>query len=155
MGAVFDDRVPALQPQAPAAGDSVARFQRLKRFCPALEQSCGDLVSVAPLALEPRGAWACAVFIRGIAGECRSFKARLRTVLGVERLSGKTARKGTSGNGKALADDARPASGKGGGKLPRTPRNRGPLERALRTAYDDAIHESVPQDLLDLLGKLD
>ena len=100
-------------------------------------------------------AWACAVFFRGIAGECRSFKARLRHIGGVERLSGKTARKGSSGDGKAPAADARPAADKGDGKRARTPRNRGPLERALRTAYDDAIHESVPQDLLDLLGKLD
>ncbi len=27
--------------------------------------------------------------------------------------------------------------------------------RALRTAYDDMLRESVPKDFLDLLGKLD
>jgi hypothetical protein len=63
-------------------------------------------------------------------------------------LSGKKGRNGSSGSGDE------PPGGKGP-RGPRGPRNRGPLERALRTAYDDAIHETVPQDLLDLLGKLD
>ena len=28
------------------------------------------------------------------------------------------------------------------------------VSRALRSAYDDALHEQVPDDFLDLLGKL-
>lgn len=31
----------------------------------------------------------------------------------------------------------------------------GNVGRALRTAYDDMLRESVPKDFLDLLGKLD
>jgi len=31
----------------------------------------------------------------------------------------------------------------------------GDLGRALRTAYDDALREPVPDDFLDLIGKLD
>jgi hypothetical protein len=30
----------------------------------------------------------------------------------------------------------------------------GDVGRALKTAYDDALREDVPQDFLDLLGKL-
>ena len=32
---------------------------------------------------------------------------------------------------------------------------RGDLGRALRTVYDDTLREDVPDDFLDLLGKLD
>lgn len=41
----------------------------------------------------------------------------------------------------------------GGGKLPRKSRS-SDLGRALRTVYDDTLRESVPDDFMDLLGKL-
>jgi hypothetical protein len=45
-----------------------------------------------------------------------------------------------------------PPKSKDGSAKPKPDRNIG---RALRQAYDDAVSESVPDDLLDLLKKLD
>lgn len=77
------------------------------------------------------------------------YEARDQRGLGVERLSGKTGRNGSSDTGKKPAHQS---SGKP--SKARSSRGKGPLERALRTAYDDALQESVPDDFLDLLKKL-
>ncbi len=58
---------------------------------------------------------------------------------GDERLS---AKKGSDGN-----------AGGGQKKPPRQGRS-SDLGRALRTVYDDTLRESVPDDFMDLLGKL-
>ena len=58
-----------------------------------------------------------------------------------------------SGNSTASGNRGKPQSG------PVDPKSRktksGNVGRALRTAYDDMLRESVPKDFLDLLGKLD
>ena len=58
-----------------------------------------------------------------------------------------------SGNDNASGDRRKAEPG------PRDPKQRktksGNVGRALRTAYDDMLRESVPKDFLDLLGKLD
>lgn len=58
-----------------------------------------------------------------------------------------------SGNNNASGNRGKPESG------PHEPKQRktksGNVGRALRTAYDDMLRESVPKDFLDLLGKLD
>jgi len=38
---------------------------------------------------------------------------------------------------------------------PRKKRARGDVGRALRSVYDETLREEVPNDFLDLLGKLD
>jgi hypothetical protein len=48
------------------------------------------------------------------------------------------------------------SGGPDGGKASGAPRSRGSKwGRVLRTAYDDALREPVPDEFLDLLGKLD
>lgn len=48
------------------------------------------------------------------------------------------------------------AGGSGAGKPPRPPKKgrTGDLGRALRSVYDDTLRESVPDEFLSLLGKL-
>ncbi|MEA1071894.1 NepR family anti-sigma factor [Sphingomonas sp. LY29] len=58
-----------------------------------------------------------------------------------------------SATNKAKEDSGKPAS-----DAPKTKRPKdksGTVGRALRTVYDDTVREQVPQDFLDLLGKLD
>lgn len=62
---------------------------------------------------------------------------------GDERLGGT---KHGEGDGGANASANRPA---------RTRKDKNPVGRALRTVYDDTLRESVPDDFLDLLRKLD
>lgn len=52
---------------------------------------------------------------------------------------------------KAEGDDspAKPATGKKGRRKPAAD-----VGRALRSVYDDTLRESVPDDFMDLLGKL-
>lgn len=61
-----------------------------------------------------------------------------------------TEKKGSRGTGEG-APDSPPASsasqGKGGDGRD--------VGRALRTVYDHALEESIPKEMLDLLGKLD
>ena len=67
---------------------------------------------------------------------------------GDERLSG--SRKGQSQS--AGKSERSPKAGEGDRK---GRKNRaGDVGRALRTVYDDTLRESVPDDFLDLLGKL-
>lgn len=46
------------------------------------------------------------------------------------------------------------ANDKGSPRRKRSARAPDDVSRALRTAYDDALREQVPDDFLDLLGKL-
>lgn len=52
----------------------------------------------------------------------------------------------------AKDENNKPAKAKGGNDVTRPGRSVG---EALRQAYDEAVRESVPSDLLDLLKKLD
>jgi hypothetical protein len=56
------------------------------------------------------------------------------------RKSGKTGGAGNDGSGRPP-------------KHPKTGR-RGDIGRALRTIYDDTLREPVPDDFLDIIGKL-
>lgn len=83
------------------------------------------------------------------------FKTRACTrVRGDERLSGKQQGESNSiGNDKSSSKAGR--TGKNaprdkGGRKQRSPE----LGRALRSIYDDTLRESIPDDFLDLLGKL-
>ncbi len=74
--------------------------------------------------------------------------ARLHPRTGDERLS--ESKKGDSSdaaNRKGASDD-RPAGGKN-----RKQRS-GDVGRALRSVYDDTLRETVPDDFMDLLGRL-
>ena len=62
---------------------------------------------------------------------------------GDERLSGSN-RGEAPGRGKPAAGASRSKSSKAN-----------PVGRALRTVYDDTLRESVPDDFMDLLRKLD
>ncbi|HZU51671.1 MAG TPA: NepR family anti-sigma factor [Sphingomicrobium sp.] len=64
-------------------------------------------------------------------------------------LSGKK-RSETEGAGDFRRSKKSPASDRGS---PRKQRS-GDLGRALRSVYDDTLRESVPDDFLNLLGKL-
>ena len=66
--------------------------------------------------------------------------------MGDERLSGSHGEARNTGKPKAARDDS--ARDKKGRK--RTTE----VGRALRSVYDDTLRESVPDDFLDLLGKL-
>lgn len=51
--------------------------------------------------------------------------------------------------------DARGRGKSSGGASPSKADKASPVGRALRTVYDDTLRESVPDDFLDLLRKLD
>ena len=77
------------------------------------------------------------------------FDARLRAFVGDERLSAK--KRGKDGGQERSApavSDSIPSQ-----KTKRRSRS-SDLGRALRTVYDDTLRESVPDDFMDLLGKL-
>jgi hypothetical protein len=77
------------------------------------------------------------------------YDARLRALVGDERLSAKKRGKdGGKGESAPPPSDAVP-----GQKTKRRSRS-SDLGRALRTVYDDTLRESVPDDFMDLLGKL-
>ena len=63
---------------------------------------------------------------------------------GDERLSGNSTTSGNRGKPPPRSLDSKVRNTKSGN-----------VGRALRTAYDDMLRESVPKDFLDLLGKLD
>ena len=70
---------------------------------------------------------------------------------GDERLS--DAKRKTS-SGKARSDTS--AESRGGERRPGAPRkNQGDVGRVLRSVYDTTLNEDIPDDFLDLLGKLD
>ena len=69
-------------------------------------------------------------------------------VRGDERLSAKK-RSESEGAGDSGRSKKSTASDKGARK-----QRSGDLGRALRTIYDDTLRESVPDDFLDLIGKL-
>lgn len=64
--------------------------------------------------------------------------------MGDERLSGNSKISGSLGKADTGPLDPRKRRSKSGN-----------VSRALRTAYDDVVRETVPKDFLDLLGKLD
>jgi hypothetical protein len=65
--------------------------------------------------------------------------------LGDERLSGKKGSDGKDGGGK---NPPKPP------KSPRKTSGSNDIGRALRSAYDDTVREAVPDEFMDLLGKL-
>lgn len=70
---------------------------------------------------------------------------------GDERLSD-AKRKTTSGKAGA----AKSAQAGSGERRPGAPRkNQGDVGRVLRSVYDTTLNEDIPDDFLDLLGKLD
>ena len=60
---------------------------------------------------------------------------------------------GISGRPKKPAASAAGSGPTGGDKSGRKQRS-GDLGRALRTVYDDTLRETVPDDFLELIGKL-
>lgn len=75
-------------------------------------------------------------------------------------MSGRQQRE-SDGIGKGKGSDKAGRSGKDGGSGKNMAREKGvrkqrgsELGRALRSIYDDTLRESVPDDFLDLLGKL-
>ena len=58
-----------------------------------------------------------------------------------------------SENNKISGSRGKPDSGPLDPKARKT--KTGSVGRALRTAYDDMLRETVPKDFIDLLGKLD
>jgi hypothetical protein len=58
-----------------------------------------------------------------------------------------------SGNSTTSGNRGKPSSAPLDPKIRKT--KSGNVGRALRTAYDDMLRETVPKDFLDLLGKLD
>jgi hypothetical protein len=72
-------------------------------------------------------------------------------VEGDERLS-EAKRKRTSGKDAA----SKAAGGNASERRRGAPRkNQGDVGRVLRSVYDNTLHEDIPDDFLDLLGKLD
>ncbi|HET7316554.1 MAG TPA: NepR family anti-sigma factor [Sphingomicrobium sp.] len=63
-------------------------------------------------------------------------------------MSDKTVRESKGGGDRSDKPAAKPAPRK-----KRTPRS-GDVGRALRSVYDETLREDVPDDFLDLLGKL-
>lgn len=68
---------------------------------------------------------------------------------------------GTPGKSHSIRKDKISKSAKGGSPDPSGPREKvarkhrsADLGRALRSVYDDTLRESVPDDFIDLLGKL-
>lgn len=73
---------------------------------------------------------------------------------GDERLSGSSTdgpRRGGGRDKPATKQPARNAAGKDGSR----PKPATDVGRALRSVYDSTLREEVPQDFLDLLGRLD
>lgn len=77
------------------------------------------------------------------------YDARLRALVGDERLSAK--KRGKDGGEEGSTPPASDAISSH--KSKRRSRS-SDLGRALRTVYDDTLRESVPDDFMDLLGKL-
>lgn len=77
------------------------------------------------------------------------YDERLRAYVGDERLSVKKGRKAGGKDGGAPSPPA-------AASVPNQKRQSrsSDLGRALRTVYDDTLRESVPDDFMDLLGKL-
>lgn len=70
---------------------------------------------------------------------------------GDERLS-EVRRKSKSGSSRAKNG----AGSSGGERRPGAPRkNQGDVGKVLRSVYDTTLNEDIPDDFLDLLGKLD
>jgi len=71
---------------------------------------------------------------------------------GDERLSGRQQDKLHQADKQKSSGNGEPSAGAGNPKDRRKP----PAEvgRALRSVYDDTLRENVPDDLMDLLGKL-
>ena len=70
---------------------------------------------------------------------------------GDERLS---EAKPKSNSGKSRV--AKPGASNGDERRPGAPRkNQGDVGRVLRSVYDTTLNENIPDDFLDLLGKLD
>ena len=69
--------------------------------------------------------------------------------MGDERLSAKK-RSDTEGAGDSRRSKKSPASTNRGARKTRP----GDLGRALRSVYDDTLRETVPDDFLNLIGKL-
>jgi hypothetical protein len=67
---------------------------------------------------------------------------------GVERLSGSK-----KGENRKIGNDRVPAKD-GMRDQKKRKATGGAITRALRSVYDDTLHEDVPADFLDLLGKL-
>lgn len=61
-------------------------------------------------------------------------------------------------SGKQKVDSGHAANSHRAGEQPAEKKNRkqrsGDIGRALRSVYDDTVREDVPNDFLDLLGKL-
>ena len=116
--------------------------------------SLGTLAAraVGAWAVERAGAKASAglPFVRTVARSFFGFAKRrdCTRARGDERLSG--SRKGQSQS--AGKSERSPKAGEGDKK--RKKNRTGDVGRALRTVYDDTLRESVPDDFLDLLGKL-
>lgn len=114
-----------------------------------LEQSIGDLVSK----VDRHGLRSCVRVsvvvsdaLLGVAWARVSVMWRVECPrLGDERLSGKKVSGGTTGAGKKLSKP--PKSG-------RKSNSGSDIGRALRSAYDDTVREPVPDEFMDLLGKL-
>lgn len=84
-------------------------------------------------------------------------KAHLIRARGDESLSGRQGESHGIGKPKTLrAKSAKDGSKQAAGPLEKGARKHraGDLGRALRSVYDDTLRESVPDDFLDLLGKL-
>ncbi len=77
----------------------------------------------------------------------RSGDERLSVDNGSKARSSAEGRSDTSEPKKAGRDGERTKGSKNGGES-------GALGRALKTVYDNTLREDVPQDFLDLLGKL-
>jgi hypothetical protein len=75
-------------------------------------------------------------------------EARLHPRRGDERLSGKQNGdpSGAAARNRTTEDKVRGAK--------KAPKKAGDVGRALRTIYDDTVREPVPDDFLNLLGKL-
>ena len=77
------------------------------------------------------------------------YEARQDPREGDERLSGRQARRVGRRRDRSRRSNKPTASDK-----KRASSGRADLGRALRSVYDDTLRESVPDDFLDLLGKL-
>ena len=145
---------------------ALARCSAPKKNEPSSEQRTSDLVSTAadvfPGGLQARWATNVSVWCREWRGGPDQTVARLRFMImsahtrarGDERLSGRQRDKlhqadkdgvPSKADGKAASKDS---GTKGGRKRPSE------VGRALRSVYDDTLRESVPDDFMDLLGKL-
>lgn len=87
-------------------------------------------------------------------------KALRREKQSVNEARGSSRARGGERLSESQKGDSSDAAGRKGasGERPADPKNRkqrsGDVGRALRSVYDDTLRESVPDDFLDLLGKL-